>query len=329
MPSTTPTPAAPPPEHSGGAPKRAEKRAHRASRPLHKLQSDPVIFLGAVGVIVGFVVATTVAGARARDFFAAGADWLLTNLGWMYIGGISVAFLFLIAVAISRYGRVKLGDDDDEPEHSFPIWFCMLFAAGLGAVLMFWGVAEPLNHAYNVPKGDAERMSEDAIREAFVFTYYHFAIHMWVIFVLPGLALGYFIYKRKLPPRLSSVFAPLLGGKIYGIPGKIIDVLAIVGTTFGIAVSIGLGTLQINAGMNRLWGVQEISSVQLAIVLAITVVGCVSVATGLDRGVKILSNINVAAAVILMAFIFICGPTLTLVRFWLSLRGFMPPGYPR
>lgn len=279
-----------------------------------RLQSDPLIFLLAAGLIIGFVIATVLLGETARNAFSAASGWLFDQMGWLYIGGVSLAFLFLIGVFASRFGNVRLGDDDDEPEHSLVAWFCMLFAGGVGSVLMFWGVAEPINHAWNPPMGDAVRMSEAAITEAFAFTFYHFGVHMWVIFALPGLALGYFIYKRKLPPRLSSVFAPLLGGRIYSTPGKLIDVLAIVGTTFGIGVSVGLGTLQINAGMNKLWGTPLVGWVELAIILVITGVACISVASGLDKGIKILSNINIAVAVALMLFILFTGPTLTLLR---------------
>ena len=168
--------------------------------------------------------------------------------------------------------------------------------------------------AYNVPRNNVEPMSNEAVRQAFSFTFYHFGIHMWVILALPGLALGYFIYKRKLPPRLSSVFSPLLGGRLYEWPGKLIDILAIVGTTFGIAVSVGLGVLQINAGMNLLWDTPMVGWVELLIILVITVIGCLSVASGLDRGIKILSNINVGMAVVLMVFILLTGPTLALLR---------------
>lgn len=120
------------------------------------LKTDPLIFLSATGFIVVFVIATIAFGKRAQETFTTIAGSLLTNLGWMYIGGVSLAFLFLIAVFASRFGRVKLGDDDDDPEHSLPVWFAMLFAGGTGAVLMFWGVAEPINHFYNVPRGDVE-----------------------------------------------------------------------------------------------------------------------------------------------------------------------------
>lgn len=278
------------------------------------LKSDPFTFLGALGFILVFVIATISFGERAQQLFATVADALMVNLGWLYVGGVSVALIFLVGIFASRYGRLKLGDDDDEPEYPLVVWFCMLFAGGLGATLMFWGVAEPMNHAFNVPQDNEAPMSNGAVRQAFAYTFYHFGIHMWVILALPGLALGYFIYKRKLPPRLSSVFAPLLGGRIYEWPGKLIDILAIVGTTFGIAVSVGLGVLQINAGMNQLWGTPLVGWVELVIILLITIVGCISVASGLDKGIKVLSNINVGMAVVLMAFILLTGPTLVLLR---------------
>lgn len=291
-----------------------EDPAHPHELPLFGLKTDPLVFLSATGFIISFVVATILLGKRAQESFTWIAGGLLKNLGWMYIGGVSLAFLFLIAIFVSRFGRVKLGDDDDDPEHSLPVWFSMLFAAGIGAVLMFWGVAEPINHYYNVPRADVDAQTREAAREAMAFTFYHFGLHMWVIMVLPGLSLGYFIYKRKLPPRLSSVFAPILGARIYSTPGKLIDSLAIIGTVFGIAVSVGLGALQINAGLHKLYGVPEISWVQLVILLVITAVACISVASGLEKGIKLLSNLNIGMAVVFLLFIFITGPTLTLAR---------------
>lgn len=254
-----------------------------AKRPFLGLKTDPFIFLSSLGFVILFVVATILLGEKASSAFTTIAQGLLKNTGWLYIGGVSFMFIFLIAIFISRYGRLRLGDDDDEPEHGLIAWFCMLFAGGIGAVLMFWGVAEPLNHSVNVPQQDAEPMSEQAITEAFAYTFYHFGIHMWAIVALPGLALGYFIYKRKLPPRVSSVFAPILGSRIYSLPGKLIDALSIIATTFGIAVSIGLGVLQINSGLKRLWGLPEVSWVQLTIILVITVIACISVASGLEK----------------------------------------------
>ncbi|WP_083290145.1 BCCT family transporter [Corynebacterium sp. HMSC05H05] len=278
-----------------------------------RLQTDPLIFFSALGFILVFVAATLAFGDRARETYADISGWLMDHFTWLYVGGVSATLIFLIVVFISRYGNLRLGDDDDEPEYSYPVWFAMLFAAGMGATLMFWGAAEPLNHAYNPPRGGYDSMSRDAIIQAFQFTYYHFGIHMWVIFTLPGLAVGYFVYKRKMPARMSSMFSPLLGGKVYDTPGKLLDALGIIGTVFGLAVSVGLGVLQISAGMNILWDVPLVTPVQIGIICAITLAASISVATGLDKGVKILSNLNIAGTILLMIFVLFTGPTLKLL----------------
>ena len=278
-----------------------------------RLQSDPLIFFSALGFVLVFVAATLAFGDQARETYAAVSGWLMDHFTWLYVGGVSATLVFLIVVFVSRYGNLRLGDDDDEPEYSYPVWFAMLFAAGMGATLMFWGAAEPLNHAYNPPRGGYDSMSRDAIIQAFQFTYYHFGIHMWVIFTLPGLAVGYFVYKRKMPARMSSMFSPLLGGKVYDAPGKLLDALGIIGTVFGLAVSVGLGVLQISAGMNILWGVPLVTPVQIGIICAITLAASISVATGLDKGVKILSNLNIAGTILLMIFVLLTGPTLKLL----------------
>ena len=278
-----------------------------------RLQSDPLIFFSALGFILVFVAATLAFGDQARETYAAVSGWLMDHFTWLYVGGVSATLIFLIVVFVSRYGNLRLGDDDDEPEYSYPVWFAMLFAAGMGATLMFWGAAEPLNHAYNPPRGGYDSMSREAIIQAFQFTYYHFGIHMWVIFTLPGLAVGYFVYKRKMPARMSSMFSPLLGGKVYDAPGKLLDALGIIGTVFGLAVSVGLGVLQISAGMNILWDVPLVTPVQIGIICAITLAASISVATGLDKGVKILSNLNIAGTILLMIFVLLTGPTLKLL----------------
>ncbi|MCT1492935.1 BCCT family transporter [Corynebacterium sanguinis] len=277
------------------------------------LQSDPLIFYTSVGFIALFVGLTVIFGDRAREAYSSISTALMNNFSWFYIGGVSLVLVFLIVVFVSKYGNLRLGDDDDEPEYTLPVWFAMLFAAGMGATLMFWGAAEPLHHAYNPPRGDYEPMSREAITQAFEFTYYHFGIHMWVIFTLPGLAMGYFSYKRKMPARMSSLLSPLLGKRVYEWPGKLIDAAGIIGTVFGIGVSVGLGVLQISAGMNIMWSVPLITPVQLGIILAITAAACLSVASGLDKGIKILSNLNIAATVVLMLFVLLAGPTLRLI----------------
>lgn len=286
-----------------------------ATEPTRKkAKVDPLIFGLSFGSILIFVITTITFKQRAADVLSTAANWLLTNFNWLYIGSVSICFIFLMVLFVSRFGRMRLGVDGEQPEHSTKSWFAMLFAGGLGSVLMFYGVAEPLNHAVNVPMQDAEPLSNKAVGEAMGFTLYHFGLHMWVILALPGLALGYFIYKRHLPPRVSSIFAPLLGDAIYRWPGKIIDALAIIGTVFGIAVSVGLGTLQINSGLAKLFGAPQVAWVQIGILAVIVTASAVSVSTGLNKGIKWLSNINILTATGLMVFVLLTGPTLLLLR---------------
>ena len=295
---------------------------------LKNLPTDPLIFTTAMGFIVLFVAVTIALGDTARDAYSAASDWVTSNMGWLFIGGVSASFIFLIGLFVSRYGRIQLGDDDEEPEYTIAEWFGMLFAGGTGSMLMFWGVAEPLNHAYNPPFGQ-EPMSREAQNTAMAFTIYHLGIHMWVIMALPGLALGYFIYKRHLPPRVSSIFAPLLGTRIYSWPGKLIDAVAIIGTVVGIAVSVGMGALQINSGAARVIGTPENSMVQLILIAIIIVIASISVARGLDKGIKVLSNANIWAAMALMVFVLLMGPTLTLLRQTVDTTGVYLDALPR
>ena len=190
----------------------------------------------------------------------------------------------------------------------------MLFAAGVGAVLMFWGVAEPINHYANPPMYGTEPGSDQAAVEALNIANFHFGLHMWAILAVPGLAFGYFTYKRKLPPRVSSAFHPLLGDGIHGPWGKAIDVLSIVATVFGLAVSVGLGALQINSGLSYVYGIPVAGWIQAAIIAVITAVGLASVLAGMEKGVKRLSYGNIILAVALMLFVLMAGASMDTMR---------------
>ncbi|MFF0943568.1 BCCT family transporter [Kocuria sp. CPCC 205300] len=285
-------------------------RLHDALR----LRTSPTIFFGSALVIIAFVVLTLVFTESMDAFFAEGSTWVIDQLGWFYIMGVTVFLLFLVYLMVSRFGQVRLGADDERPEHTNLSWFSMLFAAGIGTILMFWAVAEPVNHFANPPRQGVEPASLAAATEAMGFTLYHFGLHTWTIFTLPALAFGYFMYKRNLPPRVSSMFQPLLGERIHGPVGRAIDILAIVGTLFGVAVSIGLGTMQINSGLARLLGISESALSQILIIAAVSLVASVSVALGLDRGIKRLSNTNILIAIGLLVFILISGPTVMMLK---------------
>jgi len=279
-----------------------------------RLKTDPSVYFATVGAVLAFVVLTIVAGDWVGDVFGAATTWILTNLGWFYILGVTVFLLFLIIVAVSRYGHVRLGADDERPEYPTLVWFAMLFAAGIGTILMFWGVAEPISHFANPPIGDVDPESVEAARQAIAITHYHFGLHTWTIFALPALCFAYFIYKRKMPPRVSSIFSPLLGSRVYGPLGRSIDVIALIGTIFGVATSVGLGTLQINAGLNELFGLTVSPVVQVVIIAIVTTVACLSVAAGLDRGIRVLSNVNIWMSIGLLVFVVVAGPTVLVLK---------------
>ena len=279
-----------------------------------RLKTDPTIFFVAAGCMVVFLVLLLLLPSQTQDVFTSARTWIVTNLGWFFIMGVSLWLLFLVLLALSRYGRIRLGADDSKPEYSNISWFTMLFAGGIGTILMFWGVAEPISHAAVPPRDGVVPHSVEAAEDAIAFSLYHFGLHTWTIFTLPGLAFGFFVYRYKLPMRVSSVFYPFLKKKIYGPIGKAIDIFAILGTLFGVAVSIGLGTSQINAGLSELTPLPDAVWVKVLIIAVLTTVAVTSIVRGLDKGVKTLSNINIGMAVGLMVFVFAFGSTVFLAR---------------
>ncbi|WP_043532407.1 BCCT family transporter [Litchfieldella xinjiangensis] len=285
------------------------------------LQTDPTIFFVSAGIMVIFLVALLIAPGPIGDAFGAGRAWIVTNLGWFFIFGVTSWVAFLLWVAISRFGAIRLGGNDAKPDYGNLSWFTMLFAGGIGTVLMFWGVAEPISHFANPPRPDVEPFTVEAADDAMGFAIYHLGLHTWAIFTLPGLAFAYFIYRYDLPMRFSSVFYSLIGDRIYGPLGKALDVFAILGTLFGVAVSIGLGTQQINAGLTELFGIPNAVMPKVIIIAILTTVAVCSIVAGLDKGIKILSNINIGMAVGLMLFILFTGSTVFLLRSMIETFG--------
>ena len=264
------------------------------------LRTSPAIFFSAALVVVLFTAAMSIFPAQVQGLFGIGASWLRYDIGWFYTLSATLLVVFALGLAFSRYGRVKLGDDDSRPEYSGIAWFGMMFAAGVGAVLMFWGIAEPMYHYALPPLEDTAPFSDKAAYNALSIANFHFGVHMWAILIVPGLSFGYFTYKRKLPPRVSSAFYPLIGDRIHGPIGKTIDTISIVSTVFGVAVSTGLGALQINAGMNYVFGTPVAGWIQALIMAVITAAAITSVLAGMDKGVKRLSYINILMAIALL-----------------------------
>ncbi|SFE31155.1 BCCT family transporter [Roseivivax sediminis] len=293
------------------------------------LKTDPVIFFSAAAFMVVFAFLLVLFPGPIGDGFAAARAWIVAHLGWFFILGVNVWLGFLIWVSMSRYGHVRLGGRDAIPDYGNISWFTMLFAGGIGTVLMFWGVAEPMSHFATPPFPGVEPHSVEAAQDAISIALYHLGLHTWTIFTLPGLAFAYFIYRYKLPVRVSSVFYPLLKEGIHGPVGKTIDVVAILGTLFGVAVSLGLGSSQVAAGLNELMGTGDGPFVQIVIIAVLTAVAVMSIVAGLDSGVRFLSNLNIGMAVALMIFVLIAGSTLFLLRGIVETAGLYLSNLPR
>lgn len=285
------------------------------------LRTNPTIFFVSAGLMIVFLILLLAIPGPIGSVFADGRAWIVSNLGWFFILGVTCWVIFLIWVALSKYGNLRLGKDDDRPEYSNMSWFAMLFAGGIGTVLMFWGVAEPISHFSNPPLADVTPYSIEAARDAMSISLYHLSIHTWAIFTLPGLAFGFFVYRYDLPMRFSSVFYPILKDKIHGPIGKTVDIFAVLGTLFGLAVSLGLGTSQVAAGLNGLTGITNNVWLRVAIITILTLVATASIVAGLDKGVKRLSNLNILAAIGLMLFVLFAGDTIFLLRQMIESTG--------
>jgi choline/glycine/proline betaine transport protein len=273
------------------------------------LQIIPGVFFTSAGIAALFVALAIPFDAVVADSFGLLTGWVARNLGWFYILSVSALLIFLLGLAFSRYGNIRLGADDRRPDYSNLTWFTMLFAAGIGTILMFWGVAEPISHFANPPFDGVQPGSEQAASDAMTIALYHFGLHTWTIFAMPGLAIAYFSYRHNLPMRISSLFYPLIGDRAFGPWGWAVDVIAVLGTLFGVATSLGLGTLQLNSGLNYLFDVPSTGLVQVILIAVITSIAAISVALGLDKGVRRLSQLNIVLAMALLGFVFIVGPT--------------------
>ena len=263
-------------------------------------------------ISVAVVLLVVVLGVVNPEGMAAVSGRLLelttANFGWFYMIATLGFLIFALYLAFSRHGHVVLGQDDDEPEYSNRSWFAMLFSAGMGIGLVFWGVAEPVQHYQSPPPGVTAETAE-AARAALRYAFFHWGLHAWAIYSVIALAIAYFSYRKGYSGLISSTFRPILGDRVNGPIGRTIDILAIIATVFGVATSLGLGTLQINGGAAHLLGIAINIDMQLRIIIIVTALYMVSAMTGLDRGIKILSNANLVIAATLLVFTLIAGPT--------------------
>ncbi|MEE2524959.1 BCCT family transporter [Hyphobacterium sp. HN65] len=296
-------------------PRRLYKTDHRTGE--HNVEilgldvHNPVFFIAAVSVIA-FIALTLIFPESASALLGAARSWVINTFDWLFVVSVNFVFLFCLFVMISPLGRLRIGGRDARPEFSTKSWLAMLFSAGIGIGLMFWGAAEPLAYFTNwfgTPL-NAESGSEEARRLALSATMFHWGINAWSIYAVIGLALAYFTFSKGLPLTIRSAFYPLLGERIWGWPGHVIDILAVIATLFGLATSLGLGAQQVASGLHYLFGLDASVYLQIGIIAFITSIAIVSVVRGLDGGVKVLSNINMVMAGLFLLFVFAVGPTL-------------------
>ncbi|KEJ97631.1 betaine/carnitine transporter, BCCT family [Pseudosulfitobacter pseudonitzschiae] len=299
---------------------------------------NPVFVISGAAIVI-FVLYTLLLPEQASAAFKAMFNFTTTNFDWFLIGSADIVVIFALLLIVTPYGSVRLGGDEATPDYTYMGWFAMLFAAGMGIGLMFYGVSEPLTHFSTAfggtaiedglrtdwaPLGAATGDEPGSVRLGMAATIYHWALHPWAIYATVALALALFTYNKGLPLTIRSAFYPILGDRVWGWPGHIIDIIAVFATLFGLATSLGFGATQANAGLNELFGVPIGNTTEVILISLITAVALVSVLRGLDGGVKVLSEINMGLAGLLALFTLIIGPTTFLITFfWDSLKAYV------
>lgn len=253
-----------------------------------------------------FVLSGSLFPAKMNEVLQQVLNFITAYFGWMYLLVVLGFVGTCLALAFSRYGEIKLGKAEDLPDYSVRSWFAMLFSAGMGIGLVFWSVGEPLTHFINPPMGNP---GGEAAVTAMRYTFFHWGVHPWAVYGVVGLSLAYFGFRKGEPLLISSTLKPILGARTSGWQGMTIDGMAVLASIFGVATSLGLGTLQINSGLTHLFGIPNNTTVSIAIIAVITILFTWSAFSGLDRGIKILSNLNMILVVMLLLFMFAVGPT--------------------
>ncbi|MUL42086.1 BCCT family transporter [Streptomonospora sp. PA3] len=285
--------------------------------------TNPPVFFISGAIVLVFLILGAIFTSALSTVAGAILTWITTYFGWFYIIAATFFLIFVLWVMFSRFGNIRLGPDSSRPEFGTTAWFAMLFTAGMGIGLVFYGVNEPVYYNANpAHPNEINANSQESAYEAMNFTLFHWGFHPWAIYIVLGLALGYFCFRKGLPMRPASALYPLIGNRIYGWIGNLVDILAVFGTLFGLATSLGIGARQVNAGLSELFGLPNIWWMQVLIVAAITSVAVLSVMLGIDKGIRRLSVINLWLAVILMVVVFLFGPRLYILTGLADFTGY-------
>ncbi|WP_191083032.1 BCCT family transporter [Roseococcus microcysteis] len=297
-------------------------RATTAETPKPRLTISWPVF-GASGLaLLALVAFAGLMPDRAAATFTTAQSWVIERFGWFYVLAVGIFLVFAIVIALGRHGAVRLGADDEKPEFGTGSWFAMLFSAGMGIGLMFFGVAEPVMHYAAPPPGTAGApQSVGAAREAMIATFFHWGLHAWAVYAVVGLVLAYFSFRRGLPLSIRSALYPFIGERYRGAAGHAVDAFAVIATILGVATSLGLGAAQMNAGLAYLLGLRTGEDVQVMLIAGVVAIALGSVLLGLDGGIRRLSILNLVLAGALLVFVFVSGPTLFLLQAYVQNTG--------
>ncbi|ANQ48046.2 BCCT family transporter [Flammeovirga sp. MY04] len=286
------------------------------------IKANATVSLTSIFIIFVLVVSTLVVGEPMEKWFKETQNAVANNVGWLFILLLNCMLFFALFLGFSKFGKIKIGGQGAEPEFSQTAWFAMLFSAGMGIGLLFWSVAEPIFHFNSNPFMKDGGSPAVAAEKAMGITFLHWGVHAWALYAVVGLALAFFTFNLKLPLTIRSIFFPLLGKRIYGLMGDIIDIIAVIATLFGLATSLGFGVQQVNAGLTYLFGIETSNSVELILIVIITGFATLSLVLGLDKGIRMLSEWNIRLALGLMLLVLCIGPTLFILKSFVQNIGY-------
>lgn len=290
------------------------------------LKIHPTVFLISAGMIIALVIVTLLMLDQISEILDVVFTAITHNAKWLFVSVVNIILLFVVYLMLSEHGKIRLGGPDAKPKFNVLTWFTMLFTAGMGIGIMFFGVAEPVFHFTSPPVGQGG--TDDAAQRAMGLSFLHWGLHPWAIYALVALCLAYFSYNKGLPLTIRSVFYPILGDRVKGPIGSAIDILAVIATLFGVATSLGLGVQQINAGLNHVFSIGENSTNQVILIAMITMAATISVVTGLNRGIRRLSEFNMTLALSIMIFVAVVGPTVFLLDLFVQSTGYYIQHFP-
>lgn len=270
-------------------------------------------------ILWGIIPKDVLPTGNLDDVTTAIQTFLVAKFGWFYLLSATTFLVFAIYLIFSKYGRIKLGKPGDKPEYSYLTWFAMLFSAGMGIGLVFWGAAEPISHFHTPPYGEGK--TGEAAKLALRYSFFHWGLHPWAIYATIALALAYFKFRKQAPGVVSAILEPLFGDRVKGRWGTLVDVIVVFATVFGVATSLGFGAIQISGGLSFVFGFDKTILFQLIIIAIVTVLYMASAMTGLNKGIKYLSNANIFLAILLMVFLLFLGPTNFIMNFFTTTFG--------